>query len=359
MCRPDRLRFTLALLLWLAPAAAHAQLANPSRLALDTAVAIDETVEGDGNRTTGFSADALASFELGGGVQLMTRPFVQRLRSGDWNVQVWVAGLRYERPGNIGVRVDAGLIPSPIGMANLTLRPHLNPTIAQPSSLFTPLPRSALPVRAALLGPVYPMGASVTVSSLGWDLRAAAIDTSPVRTRRIFADDSPANPPRFANVVIGGGITPFVGFRVGASLARGGWLKAGESPIVTTDRQATVFTVESEFSYRYTRVLGEWVRDSLDTIAGPRVAHGFFVQAQQTLTPRWFVAGRAERMSAPAVSPIDAIVRQRFTGIEETLGFRIAPEVTLRVSHRAREGFGVNGFAHTATVSVVFWKRWM
>ena len=35
----------------------------------------------------------------------------------------------------------------------------------------------------------------------------AIIDTSPLRARRIFAQ---SNPPRFANVVVGGGITPIV-----------------------------------------------------------------------------------------------------------------------------------------------------
>jgi hypothetical protein len=349
----------VALLGSVAASPSAAQVANPSSLALDAAVAVDETFDEDGNATTGFSADVLAALEIAEGLQLMARPSLQRFGNGEWNAQVWVAGLRYERSGAVGVRIDAGLIPSPIGMANLMLRPHLNPTISQPSSLFTALPQSLLPVRATLLGTVYPIGVSATVSSLRWDLRAAAIDTSPVRTRRIFADDSPPNPPRFANIVMGGGVTPVVGFRVGASLAHGGWLKAGETPLVIADRSATVITVESEFSFRFTKIMGEWVRDRLETGTGTRVAHGGFVQAQQTLSPRWFVAGRVERMSAPAASPVDDVVTQRFTGVEETLGFRVAPEVTLRFSHRAREAFGARGFAHTAAVSVVFWKRWI
>ena len=70
-----------------------------------------------------------------------------------------------------------------------------------------------------------------------------------------------------------------------ASLARGGWLKAGETPAVSADRDATVLTIESELAFRYTRLLGEWTRDRLDTDAGAHVASGWFLQAQQTLAP--------------------------------------------------------------------------
>jgi hypothetical protein len=354
-------RLVLAATLLVAAVPAFAQQARPSAIALDTAVALDATADADGDVSTGVIADAQASLALTERLQVMVRPFLQRLGNGDWNAQVWVAGLRYERPGDIGLRVDAGLIPSPIGLANLTLRPHLNPTIAQPSSLFTPLPPVALPLpRATLLGPVYPLGASVTASTRRWDVRAAVIDTSPVRTRRVFADGTPPNPPRFANVVIGGGITPVVGLRMGASVARGGWIKARESPLrPSRDADATVVTVEGEFSYRYTRVVAEWIRDSLDTgFGGTLVADGYYLQVQQTITPRWFVAGRLERMDAPAASPVDDIIRQQFTGVEETVGYRVLPELTLRVSHRARKGFGAAGFGHTAAVSAVFWKRW-
>ena len=60
---------------------------------------------------------------------MIVRPFASRLANSDeWNRQIWVAQVRYERHVPVGLRVDAGLIPSPIGLANLTLRPHLNPT---------------------------------------------------------------------------------------------------------------------------------------------------------------------------------------------------------------------------------------
>ena len=215
---------------------ARAQVAEPARLSLDSVVATDETVDNNGNNVTGFIADALASVDLGGNVQFIARPFVRRIASsGDWDAEVWIAALRYERPGPIGVRIDGGLIPSPLGVANLLLRPHLNPTIAQPSSLFVALPSPVLRgPRTNLLSALYPVGVSATASTLRWDVRAAVIDSSPLRARDIFGE---GNAPRFVNAVVGGGVTPFVGLRIGASVAHGGWLKAGESPAVMNDRK--------------------------------------------------------------------------------------------------------------------------
>ncbi|MGH9256569.1 MAG: hypothetical protein ACRD3C_18570 [Vicinamibacterales bacterium] len=334
-----------------------AQEARPSAVAIDTAASFDESVDFNGNYLTGLSVDAVVSVGLGRGLEGIIWPIAQRLGSGQWNRDLWIASVRYERAGPIGLRVEGGLVPSPVGLANLIgRRPHLNPTIAQPSSLF-----SALPVlepqgpRANLLGAVYPFGAQVTVSGRHWDSHVAVIDTSPLRRRRIL---SRTNPPRFTNVVIGGGVTPVVGLRIGASVTHGGWLRAGESPTATASLDATIITVESEFSVAHTKLAGEWVRDLIDTSTGEHVASGWFVQGQQTLAPRWFVAGRVERLSSPLVTPL-VVQQQRLAGVEEVLGFRLTPEITLRLGHRARRGFGRPGYDHQAAVSIVWWRRWI
>lgn len=349
-------RFVLLLLL--APGLAFAQQAEPSRFAIDTIAALDESVDQDGNFGTGVVLDAVLSADLGGGFEAIVRPFVQRLAATrEWNRQIWVATVRYERRGDVGIRIDAGLIPSPVGLANLMLRPHHNPTISLPSSLFTTLPPIELPsTRTTLLAGLYPYGVNVSLSGTHWDARAAIIDTSPLRSRRIFAQ---ANPPRFTNVVIGGGMTPVVGLHVGASLTRGGWLKAGERPTVTVDRDATIVTVETDFSIRHTRLMAEWVRDVLETASGNVEASGWFAQLQQTITPRWFAAARVERISSPSVTPVGTLVDQDLTGTEEVVGYRVTPEITIRAGHRARRGFGRPGFDHQAQISIVWWKRWM
>jgi hypothetical protein len=349
---------------WLAGCVAALLLATPalaqesrvSPVAVDSDVSFDQSVDANGNTSTGVLFDSVASLRVGPHLEAVTRPFLQRQANGEWNWQVWVAEARYERPGRVGVRVDGGLIASPVGYANLMLRPHLNPTIALPSSLFTPLPTIEPGVRATLLGAVYPYGGAVTVSGRHWDLRTAMIDTSPLRTRRIFGYEN--NPPEFANVVFGGGITPVVGLRIGASVTHGGWVEAGEAPSATRDRNATVVTIESEFEYRYTKFAAEWTRDGLETSNGDTRALGWFAQVHQTLAPRWFVAGRVERMTSGALAGPRTFVDQHFSGTEEVLGYRITPTITVRGGHRARRGFGSPEFAHAAEMSVVWAQRW-
>jgi len=343
------------LLAGVVPASAG-QLARPAVVAVDSSIAIDRTQTIDGTYSSGVTMDAVMSMGLPGGFEGIVRPWVQRAPTGEWNRQIWVATMRYERPGAIGFRVDAGLIPSPIGLANLMLRPQLNPTVSLPASLFQALPPVEFGApRTTLLGAVYAFGANAGLSGRHWDARAAFIDTSPLRTRRIFGS---TNPPRFNNVVIGAGLTPFVGLRVGGSVTHGGWERAGESPTITQNRDATIVTIESELAYRFTKVQGEWVRDLVETNNGTAVASGWFVQAQQTITPRWFAAVRLERMTAPAFTTFDTYVDQELNGVEETIGFRITPDLTLRGDHRARRIFGRTTFDHQVAVSAVWWRRW-
>ena len=355
---PNPFLASVAVLIF-AAGTASAQNTRPSAIALDTEAAVDAAVDQNGNDTTNLFFDSVLSARLAPHVEAIIRPFSQRLgATGEWNNQVWVAAVRYERPGRMGVRIDGGLIPSPVGYANMLLRPHLNPTIAQPSSLFVPLPAvESRGPRAMLLGAVYPYGVSATVSARWWDARLAVIDTSPLRTRRIFAT---TNPPRFTNVVVGAGVTPLVGLRIGAAVTTGGWLQAGESPAVTKSHDATIVTVEAEYAVAYTKVAGEWTHDSLGTSHGNTAASGWFVQGQQTLTPRWFAAARVESISAPTlVTATGTFDRLSFRGTEEVVGLRLSPELAIRAGHRAREGFGSSAYIHAATVSVVWWKRWM
>jgi len=339
-----------------APWPCLAQQAKYAAVAIDSDVYIDRAVDDSGATAGTLIIDSVGSVRLGSHFEAIVRPYVQRLTSGEWNKQVWEAEVRYERPGPVGLRIDGGLIPSPVGYANLLLRPHLNPTIAQPASLFQALP-AAQPrgPRATLLGAVYAYGGSVTLSGRRWDARTAVIDTSPLRTRRTFGY---TNPPRFANVVVGAGVTPFVGFRVGATVTHGGWQRAGESPDITADRSATLVNVESEFSYRYTQIAGEWTYDAMQTSVGDARACGWFLQARQAVAPRWFVAGRVERIGSDEASVPSAPKRQHLTGVEEVVGFRVSPEITIRGGHRARETFGRSTFVHAAEVSIVWSKRW-
>jgi hypothetical protein len=121
---------------------------------------------------------------------------------------------------------------------------------------------------------------------------------------------------------------------------------------------ATLVTVEADYSFRYSRVIGEWTRDALDTTTGRAVATGWYVQAQQILTPRFFLAARVERIGAPVPDPRLAPVVEAFAGTEEVMGFRLTPDVTFRVGHRARRAFGQTNYANQAAASIVWAHRW-
>ena len=350
------MRFAPWIVVLLLAAPAAAQQAKPSVLSVDSAASVDVTSDANGNQVTGVFLDSLVVGDFGKNIQAIVRPQVQRLaNTGEWNRQIWVAEMRYERPGTVAFRVEGGYIPSPVGLANLTLRPHVNPTIALPAELFTSIP--SLEIRGPrinLLSGIYPLGVQATASATHWDARVAVIDTSPLRLRRVFGS---ANPPRFANVVIGGGITPLVGFRVGASLTHGGWLREGESPTITANRDANLVTIETELAFRHTSLAGEWVHDALDTSLGTRTASGWYVQGAQTLAPHWFVAGRVDRIQTTL--PLGTALEQNFNSVEETLGYRLTPEITLRASHRMRQPFGRDDWDHFGAVSIVWYRRWM
>ena len=57
--------------------------------------------------------------------------------------------------------------------------------------------------------------------------------------------------------ILGGGITPRAGSRIGAGFAHGGYRNATATVPAAT---ATVFNVEGEYTFNQTRLSGEWVR---------------------------------------------------------------------------------------------------
>ena len=118
-----------------------------------------------------------------------------------------------------------------------------------------------------------------------------------------------------------------------------------------------VVSLESELAFRHTSMAGEWTRDALQTLFGTRAFSGWYIQAAQAIAPRWFVAGRVEKINT--VLPVIAATEQHFTASEQTLGFRLSPELTLRFSHRLREPFGAASYIHAGAVSIVWYRRWM
>lgn len=318
--------------------------------------------------------DATATVRLGRGFDAIVRPYAHRLPGGTWSAQMYQLQLRYQSPTAIPIRVDAGIISSPLGLATLELRQDLNPTVGPPFYYFAPLPSfDGNPDRVRLLTGGYPIGAMVSASGGSWDARAGVIDETPARKRHVFESNGR---PVALQVIAGGGFSPRPGLRIGAGFGKGpyrrtsglasasnddytdGTATADQQAVPSTEnRNATVLNVETELAFGYTRLSAEWIRDRFETDSAPAVARGFYVQAVQTITPRVFAATRFVRVSTPVFR--NATRTRRTSGsYEATVGYRISPELTLRGGYETSRWFTSSAWNHAAAASVVWARRW-
>lgn len=343
----------LAACLW--PAAAMAQ--SP-RVALDVVAAADGDAGSEVSRKPTAWLDVFGALRLTDTLDLRARPVVfRRSFDGSWQTQVYELALRYERRGPVGMRVDVGQFGSPVGLSILENRPNQNPVVSQHSTLYLPIPRYENGTPATfLLAASYPLGARVTVSGSNWDARAAVTDSSAIRGRPFFGDNKP---PRMANYMIGGGVTPRIGVRLGAALAYGGYAAEREVRDRSQgDRTASIVQLEGEWSFGYTRLAGEWLwtrRELAHTFA--RVAGGW-IEGTQTLSPRFFAAVRYDQQSTRWTMAADLAEREApYRRVESTLGFRLTPEITLRGSFMTRKGYVVGFWDDQVLASVVYARK--
>ena len=347
--------------LLLTPAArVSAQTFSLGRPAIEAVAAV--ATSSDGADDPFVFLDLATTLPLNSRLDVVVRPYARRLPGGDWDALLYQAQIRYQ-PRD-GMRIDAGIITSPLGLATLELRPDLNPTVGYPFYYFARLPLfDQYSNRVQVLSGGYPLGAMLSLSGAHWDARGGVTDSTPARYRKIFAGNAPEPAPQF---ILGGGVTPWVGFRVGAAVARGKYRSAsdteyygGGSPYqpTLTNADALVMNVEAEWSYRYTKLSGEWVRDSFETDRSPAISRGFYAQAVQTLSARTFAAARFTRASSP-VQTAAGLARWTRSSAEISGGYRLTPELTLRAGYEASRGFGVNDWQHAAVGSVVWARRW-
>lgn len=338
-----------------------AVLATPAsaqfgQVALDTVAATDASIGSDVTRKPGVFFDVFAAVRLAPGLDVVTRPLLtKRPFDGRWQKQMYQLGVRYERPGRVGLRLDAGQMPSPIGLAMLENRPDLNPVISQHSAYYLPLPRVDPDIpRSFLIAASYPFGAQATLSSRRWDARLALTDSSPVRGRPFFGSNKP---PRLLNTVFGFGVTPYIGVRIGGAVAHGAYASRTEVQDRSRgDRDALMLQLEAEWSFRHTRMAGELVRSRFETARADAIAEGGWMELTQTLTPRWFVAARGDIQRFRYQRIGGAFERQRYDRYETIAGFRVTPDLTLRAGYMVRKGYVVFHWDDQMLISAV-WQR--
>jgi len=212
--------------------------------------------------------------------------------------------------------------------------------------------------RVSAVSSSYPLGAQVTVSTRRWDARGAVINTAPTRS---FVVGNPGTNPRQTPVLVAGaGITPTIGLRLGASVAQGVYATSNEiTRPASQGRSMTMAGGEGEWAFGGTKIGAEILRTAFDAAVDSAVAYECFVQGQQTLTPRWFAAGRYEGTSAPPLNNgIVVGTRTDLKILETTAGYRISPDITLRASFVTRKPYGASLWANQFGASIVWAQRW-
>jgi hypothetical protein len=186
----------------------------------------------------------------------------------------------------------------------------------------------------------YPMGAELSGESEHFDYRVAAVSLPADHASYV-----PSPTPRLRPAV-GGGYSPFVGLRIGASATAGPYLNNSYSSQQLggkswTSFQQRVVALDATFSRGYLETHAEFARGSYDI---PRsdtrvVGQTYYGEAKYTLTPRFFVASRIERNSYPFVRPGSGgvwIARVTdFVDGEAGVGYRLTASTLVKASYRA------------------------
>jgi hypothetical protein len=346
-----------SLLTYAAPASAQSFLSQRVSVEFASAITTNSATPAD----PFLVFDATATVRLADSFDVIVRPWSRRLPGGDWSNEMYQLQVRYQPATRVPLRIDAGIISSPLGIIALEMRPDRNPLIGSPSYYFTRLPSFDGRIDGVqLLSGGYPLGAMASVSGRRWDARAGVTDGTPARNRKMMSSNRPPAEPQF---VAGGGVTPIAGLRLGAGYAHGIYrAKSVPTPtssltsLTTEAKSATVFNLEGEYEVGYTRLAGEWITDRFETATTPAVARGYLLEAVRTLTPRWYVAGRITRTSTPVFTAGTRVRRTAGTA-DGTVGVRLSPEFILKAGYQGSRGYTRTDWEHAAAVSLVVAKR--
>jgi hypothetical protein len=219
--------------------------------------------------------------------------------------------------------VDAGKITMPLGGFAARRFSWRNALIGKPD---------AYPV-------LYPYGATVSGAFSILDYRAGVVSLPMVH------EDYSPEPTHAARPVIGIGITPFIGVRLGAGYTWGPYLNETLTSSQLDGRkwdsyEQRVMLVDLAASYGYFELFAEAGVSEYDVprTAEPLEGLAYFVEAKYTFTPRFFAALRLERNDYPFIQPVSPTFwvarRTDFHNEELGVGYRFGANTVLKVSYR-------------------------
>ena len=233
------------------------------------------------------------------------------------------AFLRWTSGGRNRLLVEGGRIVTPIGDFARRYLPQSNPLVGAPSDYS---------VR-------YPEGVRVAGWMGRWDAMVAVVD------RPLGADWYSPEAGRSFRPMIGAGVTPTTGLRLGAFATRGAYL--GPSVVASLDPgtswsayDQSLYGFEMQFSRGHFELHGEFARSSYEVPSIVEKARGkaYFVEPRYAFTPRLYGALRLEENEYPYIMPIygttwiasDATVGDAEAGV----GYRISRDLLVKVSYR-------------------------
>ncbi len=327
-------------------AAQSGEWSNTRAVMIDTVVGVQDYFAETGSWETQTIIDTFATVEIAPRLQASFRPLIWRRANGQWTQAIDHASVRYEFNRGANWRIEAGKFPSPVGLGMTENRANVNDGVLwchRPYYGRLP-PLTVGGPRHTLVAATYPVGVQVNASGDRWDARAAVLDRSPVQ---LLPDGS-----RHANGMVGAGISPRQGLRIGAA---GAWGRSGNAE---SSDPYTLLNIEGEYAFAYTKLSGEWTRDTFDTQVGRRVASGWTMQARQTLTPRVFVHARFSSITMPPTDALADLPSPQFWSADSTVGYLLSPEVTLRLGHTALHGWSGAEVDHQVGLSIIWSRRW-
>ena len=91
---------------------------------------------------------------------------------------------------------------------------------------------------------------------------------------------------------------------------------------------------------------------------GEARVHGGWIEASQTLHPRWFAVARFDDQStAWNLQPSGQLRVEPYKRAETVVGYRLTPDVTLRGAYLTRQGYVVSFWDDQFVASIVIAKR--
>jgi hypothetical protein len=240
--------------------------------------------------------------------------------SGEEEAELDQFGLRYT--ASPWLVLDAGRFPHLIGTFAARRFSSRNPLVGAPD---------AYPVQ-------YPHGAQLSGAARFLDYRVGVVDLPAVH------EEYTPEPDRAWRPAIGGGITPYVGLRLGGSFTWGPYLNDELTSAQLAQRSwrsysERIAAADLAFSFGYLELTAEAARSSYDVPnrAEPVAGWAYYVEGKYTLTPRLYVATRLERNDYPFIMafPTFWVARKTdFHNEEYGVGFRFTARTLVKTSYR-------------------------